>query len=160
MDFIAISPVADPTWAAITATVGLFLLLASVLMLKAPSDPVAATGLALGFAGILGMAVGLTVMVFSTGAAQANRSQWQSDVKDEVKDVYGIELTTKEFKALDFPMQKPDEKFVAYGTISETTQAGDNFERHDITLIWANGELLLASSVDGEQFTPLDAEGR
>lgn len=160
MDFITIAPVADPTWAVITATVGLFLILASMLMMKAPSDAVAATGLAVGFAGIVGIAVGLTVMFFSNGAAQASSSQWQSDVKDEVKDVYGIELTAEEFKALDFPTQKPDEDFVAYGTISETTQVGDNFERYDITLIWANDELLLASSVDGEQFTPLDAEGR
>lgn len=104
---------------------------------------------------LVGSAVGFIWFSNSLNAYNEAADDRKASIIDEAEDVYGVELSDEDFEALEFPTEKPKDDFVVYGTISETEKSGDGFERHDITLIWSDGELLLAGSVDGEEFTEL-----
>lgn len=109
----------------------------------------------LGTVGIL-----MVLFAFMTGmvgsGGHEDTKKWVSDVQSAVEERYGIELTQSEVLELDFPTERPDDDFVEYGTISKTKKSGDGYDRHHTTLIWDGDRLLLAGSVDGEEFTELD----
>lgn len=105
---------------------------------------------------LVGSAVGFFSIANSLGSYNDAVDERKEAIVSEVDDLYGVELSDEDFEALGFPTEEPKDDFVVYGTISETEKSGSGYERHDITLIWDDGELLLASSVDGEQFTELE----
>lgn len=157
MDFIPLASAPDLSWAIPTAIVALVMLVVGYLLINSGfSDAVAFFGLVLALLGLFGMAVCVTVSAIEFNVRNEAGRERSAAIIEEVKDVYGIKLRTADYAALGFPRTEPEEDFVAYGTISETTQVGDKFERHDITLVWAHGKLILAGSVDGEEFTPLE----
>lgn len=104
---------------------------------------------------LVGSVVGFISFQNSLDAYKEAVADRKAAIIDEADEMYGVELSDEDFEALEFPAEKPKDDFVVYGTFSETEKSGDGYDRHDITLIWDGGELLLASSVDGEQFTEL-----
>lgn len=107
--------------------------------------------------GAITFLVGMVTLIFSMVAWTNAVGDWEKTAIAEVKETYGIELTASEFYDLGFPKQEPEDDFAAYGSIDRTERSGDTFEKHELTLIWSDGELFLAQSVDGEEFVPLEA---
>lgn len=107
--------------------------------------------------GGLAFLVGLVSLIVSSNSAISARADWKVRAIAEVEETYGIELSGSEFAALQFPMFEPEDEFVAFGSIDRTEKSGDAFEKRELTLIWSDGELFLAESVDGEEFVPLEA---
>lgn len=130
------------------------LIVSGVLSSKkdAGTDPIKVI---LGVFGFLMMAFAFMAGV-NSGRGGDDTELWVSKVKAAVEERYGIELTRVDVMDLEFPTENPDDDFVEYGTISETKKPNGAIDRRDITLVWDGDRLLLAGSVDGEEFTELD----
>ena len=140
-------------WAILLGLVGIGALIVSgVLTSEENTDPVK---IVLGIFGIL--MVGFALVTGATSQRETDDTAlWVSKVKAAVEERYGIELTRVDVLELEFPTERPDDDFVEYGTISETRKPNGAIDRRDITLVWDGDRLLLAGSVDGEEFTELD----
>ena len=144
----------DFTWVFIVVLIGMGISLIGLVSWEFGSAAV--TGIAIGLGGTMFLFGIFSALAVGNNIVQ-EKMDWNAAVIEKVDDTYGIELSSKEFDGLQFPTEKPDEDFVAYGTISETARVGDAFERRDITLLWVDDELVLAGSVEGEKFVPLEA---
>lgn len=96
------------------------------------------------------------VIVFAT-FGNALRAQ-QNSLSTEIEKNYGLVLTHEEIRALNYPLNEPSESFKAYGSFERMFPAEDGYAFNRIYLIWDEGEMLLAESETGEDFTPLEKE--
>lgn len=152
MDIISLPEAPSPLWFS-TIMLGTFtVVIIGLVVATAWSRVVGVIICALALVGSLFGFISLTNALDDYNESVADR---QAAIIAEAEEMYGVELSDEDFEALKFPATGPEEDFVVYGTISETAKSGEGYDRHDITLIWDDGELLLASSVDGEQFTEL-----
>lgn len=152
MDIISLPAAPDAFWFSTIMLGTLTVVIIGLVVATAWSRVVGVIICVLALAGSLFGFASLTNALDDYNEAVADR---QAAIIAEADEMYGVELSDEDFEALEFPTEEPDEDFVVYGTISETEKSSDGYDRHDITLIWDDGELLLASSVDGEQFTEL-----
>ncbi len=101
--------------------------------------------------------LGIAVVAVSTTIAT---DSFHSAVRAEVKDTYGLELSDEEIAALEYPGAKPREDFAVFGSFAQNQrgEAGSgSLSQREIYLTWDDGEMHLAESTDGENFTPLAA---
>lgn len=161
MDFPFFPDLPDVSWAPLTMVIGFFIIIVfsvgSTFASGFRNEEKAATALFIG-GGVGGITflVGMGVLIFSMVGMTNAVADWKKAAIAEVEETYGIELTASDFYDLGFPKHEPEDDFVAYGSINRTERAGDTFEKRELTLIWAVGELFLAESVDGEEFVPLE----
>lgn len=79
-------------------------------------------------------------------------------IQEAVEDTYGLELTSNEADALNYPLKKPTEDFKVFGSFDQETQVnGAGFEKRTIYLVWTGKQFELSQSSDGESFSPLEA---
>lgn len=140
-------------WAILLGLLGIGAIIVSgVLTSEENTDPIK---IILGVFGILMVAFAFLTSITS-GRETDDTGLWVSKVKAAVEERYGVELTRVDVMELDFPTEEPDDDFVEYGTISETKKPNGAIDRRDITLVWDGDRLLLAGSVNGDEFTELD----
>jgi hypothetical protein len=81
----------------------------------------------------------------------------EKGIQNEIKSNYGITLSEEELEELEYPDSKLTSDFEAFGSFEETTRGEDgNFVKRELTLIWADDEMILAQSENGEDFKPLE----
>jgi len=91
------------------------------------------------------------------GAEIQHRSERADQLQAEIEKLYGLELTELELSKLNYPDEKPTVDFEAFGTFDRTELTDDDsILRQEITLVWKDGEMILAQSEDGENFTPIE----
>lgn len=154
MDFITYAVVPDLSWIGPVLAISLFSFCVSLFC------DYSRWGQSVIVLSILGMLTSAVVPIVVDAATAEDRAVWRHAVVAEAAEVYGVALTESDVFNLGFPHTEPTADYQAFGTIEHTGPVGDSFESRDITLIWSDGRLLLAESVSGEQFTPLEAEGR
>lgn len=155
MDFIPMTAaVPNFGWAILLGLVGIGILVLSGALSSKEEDENDPIKVILGILGLFVMAFAVMAGVNSSRGGD-DTDLWVSKVKAAVEERYGIELTRVDVMELEFPTERPDDDFVEYGTISETKKPNGAIDRRDITLVWDGDRLLLASSVDGEEFTEL-----
>lgn len=142
-------------WAILIGLVGIGVLVLPGVLSSKEGDENDPMKVILSILGIFLM--GFAIMAgFNSSRGGDDTDLWVSKVKAAVEERYGIELTRLNVMELEFPTENPDDDFVEYGTISETKKPNGAIDRRDITLVWDGDRLLLAGSVDGEEFTELD----
>lgn len=160
MDFPVFPEFFDASWAPLVMVIGFIVLVVFSVTINFVANSAKAekigTALFIGL-GMGGFAflIGMGALIFSMTSTVSAVAEWKSNAIAEVEETYGFELTSGEFSALHFPKSEPEDDFVAYGSIARTEKSGDSFEKRELTLIWSDGELFLAESVDGEEFVPL-----
>lgn len=164
MDFPSAPEFFDASWAPVVTVIGFVVLVAFLVTATCVSGSFRlnperlivplVSGVVVGGVTFL---IGLVSLVISSNSAISAVGDWKVRAIAEVEETYGIELSRSEFAALQFPMFEPEDDFVAFGSIDRTEKSGDVFEKRELTLIWSDGELFLAESVDGEEFVPLEA---
>ena len=105
-----------------------------------------------------GTALVLVGFVLTLSAEDSKRSAQNAEAQDEINSVYGLNLSESEVGALRYPTEAPDESFKVLGSIEQREQVeGVQFVERTVYLVWADDELGLAVSEDGENFEPLPA---
>jgi len=90
------------------------------------------------------------------GGQSAKLSAQKVEAQAEIKATYGLELSEYEVRALRYPTEAPEESFKVLGSIEQREQVeGVQFVERTVYLVWADEELGLAVSEDGESFEPL-----
>lgn len=149
MDFIPFDSVADIGWTYPVAAAAVILF---VIALATKLNLVGQIALMLACIGLISvMGTLLTVDIIDRNRA----GDWKQSVIAEVEDTYGLKLTVEELAKLEWPSEKPKGDYQSYGTIERTLPEGDSFTRRELTLIWSEDELILAESVDSDEFTEL-----
>lgn len=79
-------------------------------------------------------------------------------VIQEIEEDYGLELKVDQLRELDYPEERSEESFEAYGSteIVEQAEASGEYTGTKVYLIWEDGKLILAKSTDGESFEALE----
>lgn len=108
----------------------------------------------LSFLATVALSVGLNAAV--GGAASANQLKAFSE---EIEATYGVELSYEQIQDLKYPRHMPEADFKSFGS-TEIVQrgAGDGYIGTKTYLIWDENKMVLASSKDGENFEPLEAQ--
>lgn len=108
-------------------------------------------------ASILGIFASVAAPIAVGAATNEPIAAWNQAVIEQVEGAYSLTLTSNDLYELGFPrtVSEPEGIYQSYGTIERTVPVGDGFERREITLIWSDGELILAESVSGDEFTEL-----
>lgn len=65
-------------------------------------------------------------------------------VRAEIAKSYGLELTEEQIRELDYPIGESEADFERYGTTVVTERDGSGYSERRITLLWDEGDLLLA----------------
>ena len=112
-------------------------------------------------AGTLGMLIGLiglTAGNIPDDKAQAKAIDDRNDlITTQIEAAYGLQLTEGEVNDLEYPTAAPGEDFQVFGSIVRNEQLQDaDFSKQTIYLVWANDQLQLSQSADGENFEQLD----
>lgn len=153
MDFIPYTFVPNLSWIAPVLGVSLFLFITALFW---DYERWASTALV---ASILGILASVAAPIAVGAATNGPIAAWTQTVIEQVEDTYGLTLTEQDLYELEFPrtVSEPEGAYQSYGTIERTVPVGDGFERRELTLIWSDGELILAESVSGDEFTELTA---
>lgn len=153
MDFTPYAFVPNLSWIAPVLGVSLLLFIAGLFFDYERWAPPAI------IASILGILASLAAPTAVGAATKEPIAAWKQTVIEQVEDTYGLTLTEQDVYELGFPrtVSEPKGDYQSYGTIERTVPVGDGFERREITLIWSDGELILAESVSGDEFTELTA---
>ena len=151
MDFIPYAFVPNLSWIAPVLGISLILFITALFWDYERWAPAAMV------ASILGILASMAAPIAVGVATKEPIAAWRQAVIEQVEDTYGLTLTADDLYELDFPrtVSEPEGACQSYGTIERTVPVGDGFERREITLIWTAGELILAESVSGDEFTEL-----
>jgi len=96
-------------------------------------------------------------IVFGTTSLNLGPLEHKREViRDQIEKTYGLELTNGEIRSLGYPSDRPETDFEVFGSFHKNQKTSDGFERTEVFLVWDSGEMLLASSTDGEIFENLD----
>ena len=149
-----------PSWISAVGIAAAALILLSVLIFALrPKDSdgnSTAAKLAVGFlvAGLLSFVVAALSIGASLNASDNQRDGAQIA---QIRDHYGIELSSSELYDLDYPFEEPEEDFKVFGHIDKQIQAeGTSFSEKRIYLVWADGKLGLSESSNGKDYTALE----
>jgi hypothetical protein len=86
----------------------------------------------------------------------AEEAQLKS-VQSEIEGSYNFALSDEELAELNYPEDKPTAKFQSFGSFEQTAKDDDgSFVKRELTLIWDDGDMILAQSENGEDFEPLE----
>lgn len=75
-------------------------------------------------------------------------------VIEQIEQTYGEELDS--IRGLHYPSEKPTEDFKVFGSYNRDEPTAAGFERTETFLVWKGGQMILASSADGEIFDELE----
>ena len=159
MDFVAIEP---RNWAIIGSLFGLAMVL-GVLLIALPAAKLGSIDSSTPrFRGVVLPIIALVVGVVSFAGTLA----WifQSDltrvnernaaVIEQIEQTYGEELDS--IRVLDYPSERPTKDFEVFGSYNRDEPTAAGFQRTETFLVWKGGQMILASSADGEIFDELE----
>lgn len=86
----------------------------------------------------------LILLIFISLAAPG--SKLGSDVQEQIKDTYGLELSPRETSKLNYPNGQPRDGVVGYGSTELFLKDGDGFVRSEVFLISSEGKFYLADN--------------
>lgn len=112
-------------------------------------------GLLIGL-GLTALAAIGTIVIPWADWTDTQQKNWESQVKLEVAETYGMDLSTDELQQLLYPPNEPSASFLSYGSIDQVIPAEDGeFTARKLTLIWQDGKMFLADAV-ANGFEPLE----
>lgn len=157
MEFVALDP---KNWAFFWTMIGLTLV-AGVAIAAGAAAIASSDGTTPLFRGkilpVLGILLGICAAVWTLGAAyQADQARWDkrdATVIDQIKTTYGEDY--KSIGVYGYPKVKPTEDFRVFGSSTTDEPTASGFERTETFLVWKDGEMILATSSDGEVFDEL-----
>jgi hypothetical protein len=123
----------------------------------------AIVGLVLFIPGLLGFLFGGAML--SSGDRPDYKAQVEAIddrnelISTQIDAAYGLQLTEGEVNDLEYPTATSEKDFEVFGSIVRNEQLQDaDFSKQTIYLVWANDELQLSQSADGESFQQLDRQ--
>lgn len=150
MDFVPLGSPSPWSYVAMIAGFGLFIG-ALALIFYRPNKFWTLLAPMVVLLGVIGAAFGVTSL--NLGPLEHKREA----IRDQIEKTYGLELTNGEIRSLGYPSDRPESDFEVFGSFHKNQKTSDGFERTEVFLVWDSGEMLLASSTDGETFENLES---
>ena len=124
------------------------------------SGPLTLGGAVLFLPGFFSLLFGVAVFVTGDRPDYDARAEAIDDrnelIRTQIDAAYDLQLTEGEVNDLEYPTAAPEKNFEVFGSVVRNEQLQDaDFSKQTIYLVWANDELQLSQSADGENFTEL-----
>ena len=103
-----------------------------------------------------GVVCALAALCAFLGQMQSFDDRRADAVAAEVADAYGVSLTYNEAMDLEYPKAEPEGDFKVYGSTETRLRTEKGYTTEEVSLIWDQNRLVLASSTDGENFEFLE----
>lgn len=105
------------------------------------------------------MICALAFAFFCSPGTKAARSVQVDTFQKQMETTYGVTLRDEQVDALEYPRKRPEGGTQSFGSIKQIASTGDGkFVRRELTLVWTGKKMVLAESVNGEDFTPLTTQ--
>lgn len=78
----------------------------------------------------------------------------RDEVGAAVTEMYDMALSEPEIRDLRYPLTRPTEEFVVYGSVVRAVESGAGYQLRDVWLAW-NGDRLVFVVEDGGGYIPL-----
>lgn len=159
MDFVALEP---QNWAMIWVRFGLAMAL-GIFLIALPAAKLASHDSSTPrFKGIVLPIIALAVGVVSFGGTigwifhsdLTRVNERNAAVIEQIEQTYGEELDS--IRVLDYPSERPTKDFEVFGSYNRDEPTAAGFQRTETFLVWKGGQMILASSADGEIFDELE----